>query len=140
MLFGEQSELVGSFEQERRNPMTDTNSVAVDVTIGDETRFYEAFITTAPATFDRPSTLTLYESNFSEVAGWAADPLPFDASRGQTPARMVLIESTERGRQRARYREGQYLLVRTDPVLVGRTTLKHWLWNRLAVPSATEVQ
>src|SRR5438876_7666908 len=36
---------------------------AVDVTIGGETRVYEAFVTTAPVALDRPSTVTLCESS-----------------------------------------------------------------------------
>jgi hypothetical protein len=112
-----------------------TNVTAVDVTIGDETRAYQAFITTAPATFDQPSTLTLEESSFAEVVGrFAADSLPFDNSLGRTPARLVLIDKSDEELQRARYREGNYRLTSTDPVLVGTNTLEHWLWNRLAVP------
>lgn len=119
--------------------MKTTIRSAVDVTIGDETRVYQAFITTAPVTFDQPSTLTLEESSFAEVAGFAADPLPFDSSLGRTPARLVLIDRSDEGLQRARYREGKYPLAPTDPVLVGRNTLEDWLWNRLAVPSGAEV-
>ena len=35
--------------------MFDRTPSAVDVTIGGETRIYEAFVTTAPVTLDRPS-------------------------------------------------------------------------------------
>ena len=38
--------------------MFDRTPSAVDVTIGGETRIYEAFVTTAPVTLDRPSTVT----------------------------------------------------------------------------------
>ena len=114
--------------------MNDRTSPAVDVTIGGQTRIYHAFITTAPVGLDGPSTLTLYESCFADVAGFAADPIPFDRALGQRPARLVLIGSTELTWQRARYREAQYLLAPTDPILVGRNTLQHWLWHRLALP------
>jgi hypothetical protein len=114
--------------------MTATTTPAVDVTIGGQTRIYHAFVTTAPVTFDGPSTLTLYESSFADVAGFAADPIPFNDALGRTPARLVLIGNTELVWQRARYREGQYLLAPTDPILVGLSTLQHWLWHRLASP------
>ena len=90
--------------------------------IGGQTRIYHAFITTAPIALDGPSTLTLYESCFADVAGFAADPIPFDRALGKTSARLVLIGSTELVWQRARYREGQYLFTPTDPVLVGLNT------------------
>ena len=112
---------------------------SIEVTIGRETRLYHAFITTAPATYDGPSTLTLYESSFADVAGFAADAIPFDHDLGRQTARLVLIGSTELEWQRARYREGRYLLAQTDPVLVGLRTLQHWLWNRLAAPVPSEV-
>jgi hypothetical protein len=123
----------------REDIMNDRISPAVDVTIGGQTRIYHAFITTAPIALDGPSTLTLYESSFADVAGFAADPIPFDQVLGKTSARLVLIGSTELVWQRARYREGQYLFTPTDPVLVGLNTLQHWLWQRLAIPSIGEV-
>ena len=98
--------------------MNDRISPAVDVTIGGQTRIYHAFITTAPIALDGPSTLTLYESCFADVAGFAADPIPFDRVLGKTSARLVLIGSTE---------------------LVGLNPLQHWLWQRLAIPSIGEV-
>ena len=119
--------------------MNGTISPVVDVTIGGQTRVYHAFITTAPVTLDGPSTLTLYESNFADVAGFAANPIPFDRALGRRPARLVLIWSTDLEWQRKRYREGQYLVAPTDPILVGRNELEHWLWHRLAAPSIGEV-
>jgi hypothetical protein len=111
---------------------------AVDVTIGGETRVYEAFVTTAPVALDRPSTVTLCESSFAEVAGWAADPIPFDATLAETPARLVLIRKADLELQKAYYREGRHRLAPTDPVLVDPNTLQHWLWNRLAMPCERE--
>ena len=119
--------------------MKTANTSAVDITIGGQTRIYHAFVTTAPVMFDGLSTLTLYASSFADIAGFAADPIPFDASLGRAPARLVLIGSTELVWQRARYREGRHLLATTDPVLVGLNTLKQWLWRRLAAPFADEV-
>jgi hypothetical protein len=120
--------------------MFDRTPSAVDVTIGGETRIYEAFVTTAPATLDRPTTVTLSESSFADVAGWTADPIPFDSTLGGMPARLVLIRrGADLELQKAYYREGRYLLAPTDPVLVDRNTLQHWLWNRLAMPSEQEV-
>jgi hypothetical protein len=115
--------------------MNDTTSPAIDVTIGRHTRIYQAFITTAPISLDGPSTLTLYESCFADVAGFAADPIPFDRGVSHKPARLVLIGSTELVLHRARYREGRYLLAPTDPVLFGRNALEHWLWHRFTLPS-----
>jgi hypothetical protein len=136
----EQLELNALRGKEGGMTMFDRTPSAVDVTIGGETRIYEAFVTTAPAALDRPSTVTLSESSFAEIAGWAADPIPFDASFGGTPARLVLIRSgADLELQKAYYREGRYLLAPTDPVLVDRNTLQHWLWNRLAMPSDQEV-
>jgi hypothetical protein len=124
---------------EKEEAMKDTNSPAVDVTIGGQTRIYHAYITTAPATLDGPATLTLYASTFADVIGWAAHPIPFDRALGGTPARLVLIGSLELAWQRARYREERYLLAPTDPLLVGLKTLQHWLWHRLACPDVFEV-
>ena len=73
------------------------------------------------------------------MAGFAADPIPFDRVLGQAPARLVLIGSTKFVWQRARYREGRYLLASACPILVGPTTLQHWLWHRLAAPLTGEV-
>ena len=119
--------------------MIEKTPCAVNVTIGGETRVYQAFVTTAPAALDRPRTVTLEESSFAEVAGFAADPIPFDATLGGTPARVVLIDSKDLDLQEASYSEGRYLLAPTDPVLVGQHTLRHWLWDRLAAPSELEV-
>jgi hypothetical protein len=119
--------------------MFDRNPSEVNVTIGGETRIYEAFVTTAPVTLDRPSTVTLEESSFARVAHLAAEPIRFDSTLGRRPARLVLIASADLTLQKACYREGQYLLTPADPVLVGRNTLQQWLWNRLAMPSDQEV-
>ena len=45
----------------------------ITVTIGRQTRVYHAFITTAPAAYDAPSTLTLHAASLNDVAGLAAD-------------------------------------------------------------------
>ena len=87
---------------------------------------------------DRPSTVTLCESSFAQVAGWAADPIPFDATLAETPARLVLIRKADLELQKAYYREGRHRLAPTDPVLVDPNTLQHWLWNRLAMPCERE--
>ena len=51
----------------------------------------------------------------------------------------MLIANADLKLQKACYREGHYLLVPADPVLVGRNTLQQWLWDRLAMPSDQEV-
>ena len=112
---------------------------AVDVTIGGETRVYQVFVTTAPAGLDGPRTITLEEASFARVAHLTADPIPFDATLGGKPARLVLIAEVDLKDQKACYREGRHLVAPADLVLIGRNTLEQWLWNRLAMPSDQEV-
>ena len=74
--------------------MSDTSiTPSIEVTIGRQTRLYHAFITTAPAALDAPSTLTLYAGPLKEVVGLASDEHAFDASKAATPCRLVLIRS-----------------------------------------------
>lgn len=120
--------------------MLDRTPSAVGVTIGGETRFYQAFVTTAPAGLDRPSTVTLVESSFANVALLTAESIPFDTSLGRRPARLVLIAEGDRDLQKTYYREGHYLLAPADPVLIDRHTLQRWLWDRLAMPSDPDEQ
>ena len=117
-----------------------TSSVtpSITVAIGRQARLYHAFITTAPAALDAPSTMTLYAAALADVSGLAADPLRVESSRARTPARLVLIDAVEFAWQRARYREGQHLLAAADPVLVGLNTLQHWLWQRLRAAAASD--
>lgn len=103
----------------------------IAVTIGRQTRLYYAFITTAPAALDAPSTVTLYASTLADVSGLAADDLGFHRYRARTDARLVLVDATELSWQRRRYREHTHLFAPADPVLVGFTTLQRWLWQRL---------
>lgn len=105
---------------------------SIGVTIGRDTRLYYAYITTAPATLDAPSTMTLYAATLVDVAGFAREDLTFDACRANTATRLVLVDATELAWQRRRYREQQHVFAPADPVLVGLTTLQQWLWQRLA--------
>ena len=61
---------------------------SIAVTIGRQTRLYHAYVTTAPAALDSPSTLTLYLSTLADVAGFAANPVTHDAhdTRGHCAA------------------------------------------------------
>ena len=111
----------------------------ITVTIGHHTRIYFAFVTTAPAELDSPATVTLHAAPFSDVVGFAAEPLTHDHSRGRTPARLILVDAMELGWQRARCRGDQHLLLPADPVLVGLNTLQHWLWQRLQAPVTNQV-
>ena len=104
---------------------------SITVTIGQHTRLYVAFLTTAPVALDSPSTMTLHASTFSDVACFAADPITHDELRGRTPARLVLVDAMELAWQRARVRGHHHLFVAADPVLVGLNTLQPWLWQRL---------
>jgi|SRR5579862_7094848 len=97
---------------------------SITVTIGHQTRVYFAFVTTAPVTLDAPSTLTLHASTF-------ADAVACDTSRGQVPARLVLVDAMELAWQRAQLRAHEHPLLAADPGLLSFNTLQHWLWQRL---------
>ena len=112
---------------------------SITVTIGRHTRIYYAFVTTAPAELDSPATVTLHASTFSDVVGFAADPITHDQRRGQGTGRLVLVDAMELAWQRAKYRGHQHLLLPADPVLVGLNTLQHWLWQRLQATTAKGV-
>ena len=111
----------------------------VTVSIAGQIRIYHAFVTTASPAVDAPSTLTLYTSTLADVAGFAADPLVFEATRGRAPARLVLIETRELAWQREKYRAGHALCAAADPLLVSVKTLQQWLWARLQAPIPSEV-
>ena len=104
---------------------------SITVTIGRHTRIYFAFVTTAPASFDSPATVTLHASTFADAIGFAADTHPLDVESGRLPARLVLVDALELAWQRAKCRGGDHLLLRADPMLVGLNTLQQWLWKRL---------
>jgi hypothetical protein len=108
---------------------------SIEVTIGRQTRLYHAFITTAPAALDAPSTLTLYIGPLKNVAGLAADDQAFHANKAVTPSRLVLIDTAELGWQRASCRAKSHRLIPADPILLGFSTLQQWLWQRLQVQS-----
>jgi hypothetical protein len=104
---------------------------SITVTIGQQTRIYVAFVTTAPAALDSPATLTLYASGLTDVAGFAAEPITLDAIAGQVSARLVLVDAMELAWQRAKCRGHHHTFLPAHPVLVGLNTLQHWLWQRL---------
>jgi hypothetical protein len=106
-------------------------SASIVVTIGGRSRLYQAFVTSAPAGLDAPSTVTLYEAALSDVAVFAANEVVLDAARAGSNARLVLVDAAELPWQRARCREGRYLFASADAGLVGADTLQHWLWRRL---------
>jgi len=107
----------------------------ITVTIGHHTRIYFAFVTTAPAELDSPSTVTLHAASFADVSGLAAEPITLDGTRSRMPARLVLVDAMELAWQRANYRGHQHTLWPADPGLVGLNTLQQWLWQRLQAPS-----
>lgn len=112
---------------------------SITVTIGHHTRVYFAFVTTAPVELDSPATVTLHSATFSEVVALAADPITLDRTRGNIPARLILVDAIELAWQRAKSRGNQHLLVPADPGLVGLNTLQHWLWQRLQAPTSSQV-
>lgn len=109
-------------------------SPTIVVTIGHQTRLYRPFITSAPARFDAPSTLTLYAATLADVAIFAANEVALDAGRARACARLVLVDATELEWQRCRCREAGHSLAPADAGLVGRNTLQYWLWQRLRAP------
>lgn len=111
---------------------------SIGVTIGRQTRLYYAYITTAPAVCDAPSTVTICVAPLVDLAGMALDEIVFDTCRAGSTARLILVDTTERSWQRRRTREQKHLLVAADPVLVGLTRLQQWLWQRLGVLSTDE--
>ena len=111
----------------------------ITVTIGHHTRIYFAFVTTAPAELDSPSTVTLHLATFADAAGFAADPITLDEAHGRISARLILVDAMELAWQRAKYRGNQHQLLSADPGLVGLNTLQHWLWQRLQAPMASQV-
>ena len=111
---------------------------SITVTIGHHTSQYFAFVTTAPAELDSPATVTLHAGSFSEIVGFAAEPITHDDIRGRVPARLILVDAMEFAWQRAKYRGHQHLLLRADPGLVGLNTLQQWLWQRLRAPMTSE--
>jgi hypothetical protein len=108
-----------------------TITPSIDITIGGLTRLYHAFVTTGAVGLDAPSTLTLYTGSVRDVAGFAADPTRLEAVKPTSPARVVLVDSSELAWQKARYRQHGELITPVDAVLVGMATLQEWLWQRL---------
>jgi hypothetical protein len=104
---------------------------SIVVSIGRETRIFHAFVTSAPAAFDAPATLTLYASTSSDLAGFAADDAAFEPVESQPLVRLVLVDALELTWQRARYHQAGHRLVPADVGFVGPTMLQRWLWLRL---------
>jgi hypothetical protein len=117
---------------------TGTITPTISVDIGGQLRIYHAFVTTARPTMDGPSTLTLYTSNFSDVAGFAATPIPFNNEFGRKAARIVLVNATELEWHRAMYRSHHCLFAPVDAQLLGLPALQRWLWQRLTTPQPAE--
>ena len=111
----------------------------ISVTIGGQLRVYYAYVTTAGPELDGPTTMTLYASTLTELAGFALDPIVHDRVRGQALARLVLIDLRELTWHRATYRREQCICAPADPMLVSPQTLQHWLWQRLQAPNASQV-
>ena len=113
-----------------------TITPSISVEIGGQLRIYQAFVTTAKPNLDGPSTLTLYASDFADVAAFAATPIPFNRELGRKLARVVLVNSTELEWHRATYRSEHCLFVPADAQLIGMQALQRWLWQRLSAPVA----
>ena len=103
------------------------------VTIGQQTRVYHAFITSAPCQLDAPSTMTLHASTLCDAAGFAADELEIDPESFRASARLILVDAMELAWQRARSRAAGHVLAPVDSQLVGHCALQRWLWRRLCL-------
>ena len=120
--------------------ITTSITPTIGVTIGRETRLYYLYITTAPAALDAPATVTLSTATLVDLAGLAFDEIAFSACRARTPARLILVDTTQRSSQRRRCRENGYLIAEADPVLVGLSRLQDSLWQRLGVSLIDDAQ
>jgi hypothetical protein len=107
------------------------NDSTIVVTIGQRTRLYRCFVTSAPSRLDAPGTVTLYASTISDIAVFAVDETVLEASRAGECARLVLIDAAELPWQRARCREERHLLAAADGGVAGDRTLQSWLWRLL---------
>jgi hypothetical protein len=65
------------------------------VTMGQESRVYHAFVTSAPCQLDAPSRMTLHVSTFGDVAGFAADDVALDGASARGAGRIVLVDTLE---------------------------------------------
>ena len=106
----------------------------IEIAIGREMRLYHAYVTTAPAKFDAPATLTVHAAPLWDVLWMAAAFLTLDADRAKQPGRLVLVDDTQFDWQEAKYKEAQHLFTPADPGLVGIGALQDSLWNRLRKP------
>jgi hypothetical protein len=112
---------------------------SITVTIGPHTRLYLAFVTSAPATLDSPGTITLHESTYSDILGFADEPISVDVDAGKRPGRLILIDALEFAWQQAKYHGEHYSILPADRILVGSNTLQHWLWERIQGRTSTQV-
>ena len=87
----------------------------ITVTIGQHSRIYFAFVTTAPADLDSPATLTLHAASLADVAGFAAEPIALDTTRSKTPGRLILVDAMELAWQRAKCRGQHDAFLPADP-------------------------
>ncbi len=108
-----------------------SSAPGIVVTIGQQSRFYRAFVTSAPCWLDAPATMTLYASTLADLAMLAANEIVVDADCARSRARLVLVDATELAWQRARYRDERHLMTAADAGLIGVSTLQCWLWRRL---------
>ena len=108
---------------------------SIDITIGRQARLYHAFVTTAPAALDSPSTVTLYASTLSDLAGLRRSR---HRPRQRERARAVRASSSSMPANWPGSEPAAAAITTSsrpaDPVLVSLTSLQHWLWQRLQTP------
>lgn len=121
-----------------RRPVV-SSAPSILVTIGQESRIYHAFVTSAPCSLDAPSTMTLHASTWGDVVGFTADDCASGAAPLPAVGRLVLVGAVELHWQEARYEEAGHLLAAADGRLLGLSGLQRWLWRRLfALPETRD--
>jgi hypothetical protein len=131
-----QQAVVPAWLRAHDSPRPVSGAPSIAVTIGSDTRVFCAFVTAASVRHDAPSTITLYSSTVTDLAGFAAEEVALEPSATASPARLVLIDAIELSWQRARYHQTGHRLFPADAVLAGPTVLQRWLWRRLlAMPA-----
>jgi hypothetical protein len=108
-----------------------SSAPSILITIGEQTRIFHAFVTSAPRVLDAPATMTLFASNLGDVAAFASPEFAVEQRTARSPGRLVLVDAMELTWQRARCREAGHRLAPVDAGLVGLMALQRWLWRRL---------
>jgi hypothetical protein len=119
------------------SPRPVSGAPSIVVSIGYETRVFHAFVTAALVRHDAPSTITLYRSTLTDLAGFAADEVMLEPPAAASSARLVLVDAMELTWQRAQWCAAGHRSFPADERFVGLATLQRWLWQRLQAPDVS---